>query len=211
MAHGAFPVISWLRKEKFRPGLHTVLLGTWGPPQSGQLYSPILGQPWRTGLKGNFPEDRNLSIASGGPFDWKERCPEVWIYISSWEGNMAAMEVVHRLSNKNFHLSRLVWLLPLTGAPSASSRGQQWPLIWHHSFPGGSEGKESICLQYRRPRFNTWVGKFPWRRKWQPTPVFLPEEFHGQRSLAGYSPLGCKKSDTTEQLTLSLYFYFSRG
>ena len=38
----------------------------------------------------------------------------------------------------------------------------------------------------------------PWRRKWQPTPVFLPEKSHGQRSLAGYSPTGCKESDGTE-------------
>ena len=43
-------------------------------------------------------------------------------------------------------------------------------------------------------------GKIPWRRKWQPTPVFLPGEFHGQRSLAGYSPQGHKESDTTERL-----------
>ena len=53
----------------------------------------------------------------------------------------------------------------------------------------------------------TWIQsldwKDPWRRKWQPTPVFLPGEFHGQRSLAGYSPWGRKESDTTEQLTLS--------
>ena len=41
------------------------------------------------------------------------------------------------------------------------------------------------------------VGKIPWRRKWQPTPVLLPGESHGQRSLAGYSPLDCKQSDTT--------------
>ena len=40
--------------------------------------------------------------------------------------------------------------------------------------------------------------RFPWRRKWQPTPVFLPGKFHGQRSLMGYSPWGCKESDTTE-------------
>ena len=45
-----------------------------------------------------------------------------------------------------------------------------------------------ICLQCRRPGFNPWVGKIPWKREWQPAPVFLPEEFHGQRSLAGYSP-----------------------
>ena len=41
-------------------------------------------------------------------------------------------------------------------------------------------------------------GRFPWRKKWQPTPVFLPRESHGQRSLVGYSPWGCKESDTTE-------------
>ena len=47
----------------------------------------------------------------------------------------------------------------------------------------------------------TWVGKMLWRRKWQPTPVFLPGEFHGQRSLAGYSPWVRKESDMTERLT----------
>ena len=50
----------------------------------------------------------------------------------------------------------------------------------------------------------TWVGKVPWRREWQPTPVFLPGEFHGQRSLAGCSPWACKESDTTAQLTFPL-------
>ena len=46
-----------------------------------------------------------------------------------------------------------------------------------------------------------WVRKIPWSRKWQPTPVFLPGEFHVQRSLAGYSPWGPKESDTTERIT----------
>ena len=50
----------------------------------------------------------------------------------------------------------------------------------------------------------TWVGKLLWRREWQPTLVFLPREFHEQRSLAGYSPWGRKESDTTKRLTLSL-------
>ena len=49
-----------------------------------------------------------------------------------------------------------------------------------------------ICLQHRRPRFDSWVGKIPWRRKWQSTPVFLPGESYGQRSLVGYSPRGHK-------------------
>ena len=43
-----------------------------------------------------------------------------------------------------------------------------------------------------------WVMKIPWRREWLPTPVFLLGEFHGQRSLVGYSPWGLKESDTTE-------------
>ena len=53
-----------------------------------------------------------------------------------------------------------------------------------------------------RPGFNPWVGKIPWRRKWQSTPVLLPGESHGQRSLVGYSPWGHKESDTTERTSL---------
>ena len=49
-------------------------------------------------------------------------------------------------------------------------------------------------------RFDPWVGKIPWRRKWQPTPVFLPGESYGQRSMVGYSPWGRKESDMTERL-----------
>ena len=62
--------------------------------------------------------------------------------------------------------------------------------------------RSRICLQCRRPRFNPWVGKVPWRRKWQPTLVFLSGEFHQQRTLAGYSLWSCKELDTSEQLTL---------
>ena len=58
--------------------------------------------------------------------------------------------------------------------------------------PRWLRGKESAC-QCRRYEFNLWVGKIPWRRAWQPTPVFLPGEPHGQRSLAGYSQQGLKE------------------
>ena len=54
------------------------------------------------------------------------------------------------------------------------------------------------CRSLRRHRFNPWVGKMPWRRRWQPSPAFLPGESHGQRSLAGYSPWGRKESDRME-------------
>ena len=52
--------------------------------------------------------------------------------------------------------------------------------------------------RHRRPGLNPWVGKTPWRREWQPTPVSLPGESCGQRILAGYSPWSCKESDMTE-------------
>ena len=68
-------------------------------------------------------------------------------------------------------------------------------------FPGGSGGKESACNVGDLGSIPGW-GKIPWRRKWQPTPVFLPGESHGQRGLVGYSPRGRKELDTTEQLHL---------
>ena len=64
--------------------------------------------------------------------------------------------------------------------------------IYLQGLPRWLRGKESAC-QCKRYGFNSWIGKIPWRRKWQPTPVFLPRKSHGQRSLAGYSPWGCKR------------------
>ena len=63
------------------------------------------------------------------------------------------------------------------------------------NFPGGSDSK-SVCLQCGRPGFNPWVGKIPWRRKWQPTPVLLPGKSHGRRSLVSYSFHALTKSRT---------------
>ena len=75
-----------------------------------------------------------------------------------------------------------------------------------HTYNGMSfSGKESICQcnRLKRHRFDPWARKIPWRRQWQPTPVFLTTEFQGQRSLVGYSLWGHKELDTTEQLTWS--------
>ena len=70
-------------------------------------------------------------------------------------------------------------------------------------FPGGSDSKESLAKQ------ETWVQSLAWedplRRAWQPTPVFLPGEFHGEKSLAGYSPWCHKESDMTEQLYIYIF------
>ena len=81
-------------------------------------------------------------------------------------------------------------------------------MIWHPWFR-----RWRICLQCRRRGFDSWIGKIPWRRKWEPTPV-LTWRIHGQRSLAHYRPWGCKELDTTEWLiyiniiTTFLYHFF---
>ena len=83
-----------------------------------------------------------------------------------------------------------------------SSKGSSQPRDWTQVFciSEASLVAQRFCLQCGRPGFDPWVGKIPWRRKWQPIPIFLPGESHGWRSLVGYSPRGCKELDTTERL-----------
>ena len=71
---------------------------------------------------------------------------------------------------------------------------------------GGTSAKESACQCRRRERcgFDPWARNIPWRRKWQPTPVFSLGKFHGWRSLVGYSPWGCKELDMTEHVPTTL-------
>ena len=71
------------------------------------------------------------------------------------------------------------------------------PILW-------SSGKESTCW-CRRCRFNPWVEKIPWRKKWQPIPVFLPGKLRGQMSLVSYSPRGHKELNTTEWLSMHAF------
>ena len=67
-----------------------------------------------------------------------------------------------------------------------------YSFLWLHGAFLVAQWLESTC-QFKRRGFNSWIRKIPWRRKWQPTPVFLPGKSHGQRSLAGWSPWGHKK------------------
>ena len=78
-------------------------------------------------------------------------------------------------------------------------------------FPGGASGKESACQHRRCKRhgFNPWVGKTPWSSKWHPIPEFLPGRFHGQRSLAGYSPWAAKSQTEHSTHTTSEYSWDS--
>ena len=101
--------------------------------------------------------------------------------------------------------------LGLSGRPLASDLPEKFDeltstspaFVYSSDFlklPRWCGGEESAC-QCRRCKiygFDPWVEKIPWRRKWQPTPVFLPGKFHGQGSLAGYSSWGHKELVTTE-------------
>ena len=81
-------------------------------------------------------------------------------------------------------------------------------LLYIPGSPRWCSGKELAC-QFRRckrHRFNPWVRKIPWSRKWQPTAVFLPGKPHGQSSRVGYSPWGRKESGTTELLSTHMAY-----
>ena len=82
-------------------------------------------------------------------------------------------------------------------------RGIDTAYVLATGFPGGVSGKEPACQcrRCKRRRFDPCIRKIPWRRILQPTPLFLPGESHGQRSLAGYSPQDLKVSDMTERLS----------
>ena len=110
-------------------------------------------------------------------------------YISSWGGRCDDIRALGKAADSYKDVSsiriRTLFCLPL----------------YHQWLPKWFIGKESTwqCRRRRRHGFDPWVRKIPWRRKWQPTLVFLPGKSQGQRSLVGYSPWGCKESDTTEQ------------
>ena len=95
--------------------------------------------------------------------------------------------------------TRLKWL------SSSSSLGPYYVILRGSSFYLCSLSVivKRICLHCGKPRFDPWVGKIPWRWKWHPPTLFFPGEFHGQRSLASYSPWDHKELDMTEQLSFT--------
>ena len=88
-------------------------------------------------------------------------------------------------------------LWKLKGGRAKERWQRAWVLAWGSEVLGASQ-QQRICLQCKRCWFDPWVGKIPWMRAWQPSPVFLSGESHGCNSLAGYSLQGCKESDTTK-------------
>ena len=90
-------------------------------------------------------------------------------------------------------------------APHSSTLA--WKILWMEE-PGRLQSMGSLRVGHDRATSLSSVTFMHWRRKWQPTPVFLPGESHGQRSLVGYSPWGRKESDMTERLHFHFRFIF---
>ena len=111
----------------------------------------------------------------------------------TWLSNFTFTFHFHALEKEMAtHSSILAWTISGTGEsgglPSMGSHGvgHDW---------------SDLAAAMQKTQFDLWVWKIPWRREWQPTAVFLRGEFHGQRSLAGYSPWDHKELDTTKRLT----------
>ena len=166
--------------------------GKWGPGSPGNQYSGF--RPWVPSILLPLPPRLILSAETHTPQALKLKQHTQAFHIDVL---ITPYLFINRNSYCLTHSSHTLHLHTLVC--SHSHIGLPWWLR-----------QSRICLQCRRPRFNPWVRKVPWRRKWQPTPVFLSGEFHRQRSLAGYSQWNCKELDTSEQLTLFTSLFFIR-
>ena len=98
-------------------------------------------------------------------------------------------------------MDREAWRAGIHGVAKSRTWLSAWTeLNWRTFLPGSTSGKKPAYQgrRHKRLRFNSWVGKTPWKRAQQTTPVFLPRGSYGWRSLVGYGPQGSKESDTTE-------------
>ena len=149
---------------------------------------------------------------------WFQHLAAVWkSHVLLWASVFSSVEwgywnlsqkVVVKIQRPEWTLSecKLLLLKLLFFKMIAISGRESWLFDFSTSwwgFPYGSAVR--LSHQWRRHSFNPWVRKIPWRRKRQPTPVFLPGKSHRQRSRAGYSPTSCKESDTTEWLSMHTF------
>ena len=100
-------------------------------------------------------------------------------------------------------MSFLIMITEKAMAPHSSTLA--WKIPWMEE-PGRLQSMESLRIRHDWATSLSLFTFLHWTRKWQPTPVFLPGESHGGRSLVGYSPWGRKESDTTEQLHFHFHF-----
>ena len=152
-------------------------------------------------------------LGIGMRIDLFQSCGHSWVYQICWHIESSTLiassfRVLNSPTGIPSHpLALLTTVLPKGNLTSHSRMsGSEW--LTTPLWLSGSLGSFFVMLFHKKPawqfrrlkrhRFNIWVRKFPWRRAWQPTLVFLPGEAHEQMSLMGYSPWGRKESDMTE-------------
>ena len=119
--------------------------------------------------------------------------------LAMWETRVCSMGPEYPLEKEMAtHSSTLAWKIPWTEEP-----GRLWSM---GSKRAGHDFTFTFTFHCRGHRFDPWLRKIRWRRRWQPTPVFLPGESHGQRSIRGYSPWGCKESKMAEHTCMQDIF-----
>ena len=138
---------------------------------------------------------------------WESKIWHKWTHLQNRNRNRLTdtfRQTWHKPGWRQFIAKKSIWFWLGMGLPNFCKPCTNFWL------PRWLSGKESACQcrRHRRLGFSPWVGKISWRRAWQSTPVFLPGELHGQRSLEGYSPFGHKELDSTQQLTLSWATWF---
>ena len=133
---------------------------------------------WRipgTGEPGGLPSMGSHRVGH----NWRDLAAEAAVIVTNcWWKSLPIIVESHNFAKKT-----------VREHPAIASQFQTCPLKLR-GFPVGSSGKEATCQgsTQKRRRLDSWVGKIPWSRAWQPAPVILPGESHGQRSLVGYSP-----------------------
>ena len=120
---------------------------------------------------------------------------------SPGEGNGKPLQYSHLENSMN----RGFWQVTVHGVAESDTVER----LSHSHIPGSSSSKEPICQcrRHKKLEFNPWVRNIPWKRKWQPTPIYLPGKSHGQRRLVDYSQWAGSELDKTQRLTLSLSLY----
>ena len=183
----------------------------WPPNAKSWLIwkDPDAGKDWRQEEKGTT-EDEMVEWVS--PTQWTR----VWVKSRNWwwTGRPGVLQSMGRKESERteplnwtelnwcwFHSTSLVSVLP-AGCLLITIRAAE-KVSFLCCLPGGSDGKESACNagDNKRRVLNPWVGKASWKKEWLSSPVFLPGEFHGQRSLAGYSPWSHKESSRLDWVT----------
>ena len=161
-----------------------------------------------------------LNLALGSLFQCQVKWEEVWVLGKAWSLVEESSRRKRGLSLGRYHwdmFHSVTQSFPWFALRACEGLEEEYAYYYLNKciavclLPRWRSGEESTCQCRRHSRhgFNPWVGKIPWRGKWQATPVFLPGKSHGQRSLMGYSPWGCTESDTTEQLSTHTCTYDS--